>query len=805
MSRVNALTLALLAAAVPGLAHAQAVAVPCAIPDSVAVSGISRIPLATVKADAGIKAGDTLNYRVVQRSIKNLYATGNYDDVQVRCDVNPITGKTTLLVHLVERPLLAGVTVTGVTIISPSDAKGKIELPIGRPVDPALVARAVERIDSAYRAKGFYLAKVKVDSSVTDGRLKLVFAINEGNRLAIQSIQFVGNKKIKTSTIMATLETQPEGFFWFQKGELDEDKLAEDIGTHLQKLYRDRGYIDFQVLSDTVIVDPVTGKGIIVVTVSEGHKYMVGNFEIIGNRHFSTEEIRAYYPFTGEGPSITARVLSVVKGELPDPLAFNEGSWDGATNHVRQMYSNEGYIYAQVRPVVDRAYGKDSVHVVNLRWEIDERIPATINRIDIAGNDYTNESCIREQLVILPGDVFNQDRLLRSYQNIQNMGFFESPLPPPDTRPANEQGDVDIIFKVKEKKTGTINFGASVGQGTGVGGFIGLDQPNLFGTCKRGSLQWRFGRYNNDFQLSYTDPSFHYTRVSATISAYHTRTQYIVADLGRSVRTGGSLQFGFPVRGMPYTRFFISYGAEAVQFSGGVAVVDTSVNTSKNFRSTVGLSLTHDNRVDMPFASAGSLRTVGLQFNGGPLGGTAQFQRLTGEIRNYNTLLTIGGATPGSQPMKLILGLTGRSGMVFGNTGPFFYSQLFTMGGTQYGEMLRGYPSFSITPRGYAPASAQQAQVASFGGAFFSMTAEVGMRFSSMVYMNVFYDAGNVYALPRDFDPTRLFRGAGVGIAIVTPLGPLGLDYGYGFDRIDALGQNHPQWQLHFRLGNIVQ
>jgi outer membrane protein insertion porin family len=144
--------------------------------------------------------------------------------------------------------------------------------------------------------------------------------------------------------------------------------------------------------------------------------------------------------------------------------------------------------------------------------------------------------------------------------------------------------------------------------------------------------------------------------------------------------------------------------------------------------------------------------------------------------------------------------------MVFGNTGPFFYSQLFTMGGTQYGEILRGYPSFSITPHGYAPLSAQQAQVASFGGAFFSMTAELGLRFSSMVYTDLFYDAGNVYALPRDFDPTRLFRGAGIGISIVTPLGPLGLDYGYGFDRVDPLTrQNHPQWQLHFRLGNIVQ
>ena len=77
------------------------------------------------------------------------------------------------------------------------------------------------------------------------------------------------------------------------------------------------------------------------------------------------------------------------------------------------------------------------------------------------------------------------------------------------------------------------------------------------------------------------------------------------------------------------------------------------------------------------------------------------------------------------------------------------------------------------------------------------------MRFSSMVYTNLFLDAGNVYYLPRDFNPTRLFRGAGIGVAIVTPLGPMGLDYAYGFDRTNVAGQPAPAWQLHFRLGNI--
>ena len=126
--------------------------------------------------------------------------------------------------------------------------------------------------------------------------------------------------------------------------------------------------------------------------------------------------------------------------------------------------------------------------------------------------------------------MFNRERLIQSYRNIANLGFFEQDMPPPDTQPANEQGDIDLIFHVKEKRTGNVNFGASVGQGTGVGGFVGFDQPNLFGECKRGSLQWQFGQYINDFNLSYTDPRIKQSNVSgngfavqAALAFHHSR------------------------------------------------------------------------------------------------------------------------------------------------------------------------------------------------------------------------------------------------------------------------------------------
>ena len=83
------------------------------------------------------------------------------------------------------------------------------------------------------------------------------------------------------------------------------------------------------------------------------------------------------------------------------------------------------------------------------------------------------------------------------------------------------------------------------------------------------------------------------------------------------------------------------------------------------------------------------------------------------------------------------------------------------------------------------------------------MTGEVGMRVSQMLYLSTFLDAGNVWARPAQYDPTRLFRGAGFGASVISPLGPLGIDYAYGFDKVDASGRPAPSWKLHFKLGNF--
>ena len=784
---------------------------PCALPDSIAVEGNLRITSDQIRSDAEMATGVALNFKSVQRAIKALYTTGNFSDVRVGCRVHdgpPILA--TIVLVVTERPILGDVDVVGGDRISTRTLKDKVDLLIGRPVDAALVAKTKQRLDSIYEAAGYYLHRITVDTaSLGDQRAKLTFRVSEGRRLAVSGVRVNGLTNLAPADVVSTMKTKPEGFLWFRKGEFDEDVFAGDLTERIPTLLGRQGFIDGVVERDTLIVDRERGKGLVDLTIREGPRYSLGAFEALGNRRFSSEEIQRLYPFQPQSISLRERAIGLLRKKGPSlpPNTFDQGRWDEGTQKVQTAYSNEGYIYARVRPIVDRdtTGGK---HVANLRWEIEEGQPAIVNRVEILGNDHTVESCIRNALLIVPGDVFNQDRLVRSYQNIGNLGFFETPVPNPDTRP-DSTGDVDIIFRVKEKQTGNVNFGASAGQGLGIGGFIGLQQPNLFGRCKSGSLNWNFGRFQNNFQLSYTDPQIRLSQVSGTVSAYRTQNRYqgiggfsnFNGGFGQPIQTGFSLQLGFPVPQSPYTRLFVSYGLEAVRFGSSGFLGDQATQFSgANIRSYVGTTVGYDTRIDLPFASAGSQRTFTAQFNG--LGGTSRFQRYSLDLKNYATLAQIGGGKPGSQPIKLVAGLTVKSGAVLGSAGAFRFTQQFNMGGVQFGEPLRGYPEFSITPDGYLPdANSNPAAFNNPGAAFFSSTAEMGIRFNGMFYVNGFFDAGNVYRRVQQFDPTRLFRGTGIGLSTVTPLGPLGLDWAYGMDRIDSFGRPAPAWQLHFRLG----
>jgi outer membrane protein insertion porin family len=765
--------------------------------DSVAVAGAQRVPAAQVLAVAAIPVGQPISYRDVQRAITALYATGQYDDIRVT--QGEVDGRQVLRIELVERPMLAGWSVQGPERVSERSVRGRIRLQEGRPYDRAAARSAVAAIDSLYRKEGFYLASVEQrELPQTDGSMRVLFQVDEGRRVAISQIVIEGNDALPDGDVAGHMDIGTEGFWWFQRGEYDDEELERDIRERLPAFYGSRGYIDFRVLRDTLEVNETTGKGRLTLGVEEGQRYDVGAFEIIGNQRFSTTQLEQYYPFTQ-----AERGFLGLGGRRDGPTVFDESRWLEATGDVETLYRNNGYIYAEVRPVVTRRTGEAGEHMVDLRWQIVEGPPATIAKVTIVGNSVTHEGVIRRATFpLVPGDVFRQQALIQAYQNVSNLGFFQQPVEIPQIQPTENRVDVDVIFRVEERRTGNINFGASVGQGTGLGGFIGLDEPNVLGRGKRIQLQWQFGRNISDFNITYSDPAIRGGLLSGSVNLHSTRLRYTIADLGRITTRGASFQLGFPFLGSRYTRLLTSYTIEQSDYDS--PTLAPRFNCRDCLLSSVGVGVVRDTRIDLPFPTGGAMHEARFSLNGGVLGGDGTFQRLTLEGRWYAPLTQLGDIRPGSSPMKFLLGLTAKAGFVWGNAGPHF-RQLFSMGGTQFGVPLRGYDEFSITPDGFDPTASgfNASTVDAFGASYFAVTGEIGLRLSQALYLSTFVDAGNVWSSPGRFNPTRLFRGAGLGLAVLSPLGPIGIDYAYGFDRVDLDGNPDPGWKLHFKLGNI--
>jgi len=761
--------------------------------DSIAVLGAVRNTPQQIISFAGLVPHQPVTYRVIQRAIQALFVTGQFDDVRV--EQRQLDGKLVLVLVVKERPLLQKWTLKGVEEEDAGTVRRKINLPEARPLDRAALERSRHAIDSLYRKRGYYAVQIKVTELPQDNnQVRLIFDVTPGPRVVVSRVEIEGNQHFKDPEVVKGMVTRPEGFWWFKKGDYSEEKVEDDIRNSIPNWYADHGHIDLRVLSDTLIADSVPGKAIVRVKLDEGDAYQVGRFEVVGNRRFSIEEISTFFPFGKE-------VLAGDGKQVGEP--FSRSAWAAATEKLTNLYQNNGYIYSSVVPEEVRRAGADSTHYVDLKWNIREGQPATINRIIILGNDVTHERVIREAIVMLPGQTFNRDALIRSYQNVSNLNFFQQPLPPPSVDPSENQVDVDIVFRVTERRTGNINFGASVGQGVGIGGFIGLEEPNLFGKAKRGKLQWQFGRNINDFNLSYTDPSILESRTSATITLFNSRRRYTIGDLGRQRQRGFQNQLGFPLFGSRYTRVYASWGLQQIRYSDAAADLSRVFACDNCTRSSLGMSVARDTRIGLPFAVAGSSVTIGGEQNGGILGGTGNYRKLDFEGRWYTPLGRAGGADQFGGGVQFTLGLTAKSGFIIGDTGPF-YTELYSMGGVQYGIPLRGYEEFAITPTGFDPqAGGSQARPESFGKAYAAFTVEAGARVSQAIYLNLFTDAGNVYKRAREYNPTRLFRSVGVGVAVISPLGPLGVDVGYGLDKTDLFGKPKPGWQLHFRLGNF--
>lgn len=771
--------------------------------DTVLVRGNARVQEVAVRNAAAVRGGQRVDAEEVSRVIHRLMETGNFENVQVLVRPGAVPGRAALVLDVRERPYVQQIDFVGLASVSGRTVRDSVGLKEEAPLDPQRVAAARKLIRDMLAKKG--IQTVRVDTALVPVRgsafgQRLTFLVEEGSRIAIADIDFIGNEAFDDEALRGALATRKEGFFWFRTGRFDQEQFETDLRESLPGFYGASGYIDFAVVSDTLVVDPQSGKARLVVEVREGPQYRLGEFRIEGNTRFPTEDLSRIFRVQ------TRSVLGLPFGgsrEREKGEVFDRGALDAASREIWQLYRNEGYLFAQVEPTVERvaatAPGEDPV--VNVTLSVSERSPFYIRRISFAGNTTTHENVIRDRLWILPGDVYNEDLVLQSYQAINGLGFFESPLPPPDIDPDPEAGTVDLVFHVKEKQTGNINFGTVIGGGYGgraggFSGFLGYSQPNLFGQGKQANLRLEYGPGRRTIEAAYSDPALLGTRNSGSISLFHTGDRYLRSDNGRRTRTGGSLQFGIPVPGLLRTRAFVGYQISKTSLEASSDICNDPENVfcqADAVGSSLSMGVTRDTKNHPLFPTAGTRQQVTAEQTGGPLGGDGNFQKVTTDLEWW---VPVGRLGSGARPIRFAFGLNARAGADFGDVSRFPFEQFYA-GGTQFGQPLRGYQERTITPRGYDANCANVFLRSCLGNAFLTTSAEFAVRVSDALSVQAFADAGNVWSDVQHVDPTRMFRGVGFGATVVTPfLGAIGVDLGYGIDRPD------PSWEVHFKLGN---
>jgi outer membrane protein insertion porin family len=765
--------------------------------DSLAVIGNSRHSTIDVINRSGLRVGNIVRGPQLADAIRRLFSSGDFSDVRIGAGgTDRESGVFYILVE--ERPYITGYVFQGLERVSEGMIRDTIGLARNAPLDPDRIARAQTMMSELLANEGFPTATIDTlirPDPISINDFLVTFDVDEGPRLGIVEIAFVGNDSFTGAEIRASMVTDQEGFWWYNAGELKRDEYNRDITQRLPQFYQSHGYLDFSVIRDTVISDPVTGKGRIEIHVNEGPQYVLEEFRISGNTAFPSAAIEPI-ALVGQG-----RVGE--DGSLP---AFNQTAFLEQQAALADMYRNSGYLRVNFRPEVQRLSPavEGGPPRVRALLPIIEGDPSYIREISIEGNTYTHDRIVRNRLFIYPGDVYSQARLIQSFQAIQGLGFFD-PLPPEEAVDIRERpdGDIDVTLRVQEKQTGTLNFGITASGFSGLAGFIGYTQPNLFGLAKTGSFRWLFGARQQDLDLTYSDPELMGSRYSGTVSLRNSRDQFTGFSLGDRRQTGGLVEFGVPLLNLRSTRLFAGYSLfnDRVRGLDTTGVIGNQANLFAGTRSALNARIVQDTRNNPLFPTGGSRNSLSVRQTGGFLGGDGNYQKFDLSSEWFVPVGALGAGPTNPNPIEFTFALNFRAGVITGQN-PFFTERYYA-GGTQAGIQVRGYGEATVTPLGHIPEEAPLSDLDRVGESFFKTGAAFGVKLTQQIFASAFFDAGNVWLTADQINPTDLLIGAGFGVSLVTPFGPIGLDYAYGFDRRDVIGRPDPGWKLHFKFGQI--
>jgi len=802
----------------------------------ITVTGVKSFSPQTVVAYTGLKKGQRIQIpgEEISTTINKLWKLELFSDIEFF--ITKIEGEVVdLELYIQELPTLSEYTINGIK-------KGKIETIVkdtdikkGKKLSKNFLATTKNYIENKFKKEGFLNAKVTIDTKAdtTDvNNQKMLVSVDRGDRVKVRSISFEGNEVYKPKKLRKKLKnTRLEfpGRFWKRSKYIEAD-FEEDL-KKLLDFYKEKGYRDARIISDSIVVDD--NKIDVVVKVQEGNKYYFGNVDFIGNSVYSDAQL--------------SRVLGIKAGDTYNGVLLRKRIADQTKpdgDDLTNLYQNNGYLFSSINPVEVSAVND----TINFEVRITEGKPAYFNRISVKGNDRTNDHVIYREIRTRPGELYSKDKVVRSVRELGQLGFFDAEQISPDFKDVDPNaGTVDIEYGLVEKGASQIELQG----GYGGGGFIGtlglsfnnFSMRNIFnkkeykpvpmGDGQQLALRLQASRFFETYSFSFSEPWLggeQPVRFSTSISQ---TTQYRynfttgLADKSQYFKIRG-INFGLAKRlQVPDDYFTLSQTIGYQYFDlnnyyTGLFTFGDGVSNNLFYAIALSRNNTYTNPI---FPTGGSTFTIGAKLtfpyslvnniDYGNLKNLAAYQDASGnpdqakiDQERFKWLEYYKLNFEGTWYTRIIDKLILRTHAEFGFLGAYNpdrgnipFERYFLGGDGLQQYAMDGRETIAL--RGYENQSLSSRDGSTVYNKFsLELRYPITLKPSASIYALSFLEAGNGYDNFREFNPFDSKRSAGFGIRIFMPaFGLLGIDFGYGFDSEVPNDLNPNGWETHFIIG----
>ncbi|MFL2586857.1 MAG: outer membrane protein assembly factor BamA [Flavobacteriaceae bacterium] len=800
------------------------------------VTGVKSFSPQTVVAYTGLKKGQRIQIpgEEISTTINKLWKLELFSDIEFF--ITNINGDVAdLELYIQELPTLSDYTIKGLK-------KGKIETIVkdtdikkGKKLSKNFLSTTKNYIINKYKKEGFLNTKVtintKADTTDVNSQKMLVY-IDRNERVKVRSISFEGNKVYRSRKLRKQIKnTRVEfpGRFWKRSKYIEAD-FEEDI-KKLLDFYKEKGYRDSRIISDSIIID--NNKIDVVIKVQEGNKYYFGDVNFIGNSVYSDAQLR--------------RVLGIKSGDTYNGVLLRKRIADQTKpdgDDLTNLYQNNGYLFSSINPVEVSATND----TINFEIRINEGKPAYFNRISVRGNDRTNDHVIYREIRTRPGELYSKDKVVRSVRELGQLGFFDPEQISPDFKDVDPNaGTVDIEYGLVEKGASQIELQGGYGGG-GLIGTLGLSfnnfsmrnifnnkeyKPVPMGDGQQLALRLQASRFFETYSFSFSEPWLggeQPVRFSTSISQ---TTQYRynfmtgLADKSQYFKIRG-INFGLAKRlQVPDDYFTLSQTIGYQYFDlnnyyTGLFTFGDGVSNNLFY----AIALSRNNTFTNPiFPVGGSSFTIGAKLtfpyslvnniDYGNLKNLAAYQNANGnpdqakiDQERFKWLEYYKLNFEGTWYTRIIDKLILRTHAEFGFLGAYNpdrgnipFERYFLGGDGLQQYAMDGRETIAL--RGYENQSLSSRDGSTVYNKFsLELRYPISLKPSASIYALSFLEAGNGYNNFREFNPFNSKRSAGFGVRIFMPaFGLLGIDFGYGFDSEVPNDLNPNGWETHFIIG----